>query len=300
MATKHDIDFTYSTIDKIHRLALGETADLSGAKYNGNFSLTVEQAQRAKHQFIADQLNIRTGNRVLDMGCGWGPILKFMKEIGAKATGLTLSDGQYQTCRKNGFDVHIKDVRTVAPGDFGIFDAVISVGAFEHFCSFEEYMAGKQEIIYRDFFETVYNLLPPGGRFFLQTMTFTDKMHDFQAADIHANKKSNEYIIALTIKLFPGSWLPYGPEMIIRNAESFFKLINSESGRSDYIETIMQWRKMFRRFNLKKYALYFRFIFECIMNKNFRHLIQVFRINPIRVCFERDLMDHYRIVFEKK
>ena len=300
MATKHDIDFTYSTIDEIHRLALGETADLSGAKYDGNFSLTVEQAQRAKHQFIADQLNIRIGNRVLDMGCGWGPILKFMKEIGAKATGLTLSDGQYQACRKNGFDVHIKDVRTVAPGDFGIFDAVVSVGAFEHFCSFEEYMAGKQEKIYRDFFETVYNLLPPGGRFFLQTMTFTDKMHDFQAADIHANKKSNEYIIALTIKLFPGSWLPYGLEMIIRNAEPFFKLINSESGRSDYIETILQWRKMFRRFNLKKYALYFRFIFECIMNKNFRHLIQVFRINPIRVCFERDLMDHYRIVFEKR
>ena len=299
MANKQDIDFSYTTIDKIHRIALGETADLSGAMYNGDFSMTVEQAQRVKHQFIADQINISEESKVLDMGCGWGPFLNFLLENRIKATGLTLSDGQYQACRKKGFDVHIKDVRTVLPEDFGLFDAIVSVGAFEHFCSLEEYKAGKQEMIYKNFFKTVNNLLPTGGRFFLQTMTFTKNMLEPGSFDMHADKNSIAYICALTEKLFPGSWLPYGSEMIIRDAAPFFKVIYISSGRKDYIETILQWRKMFRSFNVKKYGLYLKFVFENMFSKKFWHLIEVFRINPIRVCFERDVMDHYRIVFEK-
>lgn len=300
MAGKQDIDFTYTTLDKIFRLSIGETADFSAARYNGNFSMTLEEAQRAKHQFMADQLNIREGNSVLDMGCGWGPFLKFIAEKGAKATGITLSDGQYKACKKNGFDVHIKDVRTVIPQDFGKFDAVVSVGAFEHFCSLEDYKAGRQEEIYRNFFETVYHLLPPGGRFYLQTMTFTKNMIEPDAMDIHADKNSDAYILALSAKHLPGSWLPYGPEMIIRNADPFFKLINISSGRLDYIETIRIWRKLLRRFSFRKYTLYLRLILEYMQRKKFRHLIQVFKISPLKVCFERDLMDHCRIVFEKK
>ena len=61
-------------------------------------------------------------------------------------------------------------------------------------------------------------------------------------------------MLALMIAQFPGSWLPYGPEQVIRNAQPLFKLISQSSGRLDYIETIGQWRKRFRAFNLKKYA----------------------------------------------
>lgn len=299
MANKQDIDFSYTTIDKIHRLALGETADLSGAMFNGDFSMTVEEGQRAKHQFMADQLHLTEGKRVMDMGCGWGPFLNFITKRGVKAVGLTLSDGQYNACKEKGFDVHVKDVRTVKPEDFGTFDGIVSVGAFEHFCSVEEYKAGNQETVYRNFFETVSNLLPPGGRFFLQTMTFTENMIEPEDFDIHADKKSIPYIFALTEKLFPGSWLPYGSEMIIRDASPFFKVIFISSGRLDYIETILKWRKMFRSFNVTKYALYLKLVFENLFSKKFWHLIYVFRINPIRVCFERGAMEHYRIVFEK-
>ena len=56
---------------------------------------------------------------------------------------------------------------------------------------------------------------------------------------------------------------------------------------------------MFRSFNLRKYGLYARFLLENMFDKKFGHLVDVFRINPIRVCFERDVMEHYRIVFEK-
>lgn len=299
MADKRDLDFSYTTIDKIHRAALGETADLSGAMFNGDFSMSLEDAQRAKHEFMAEQLHIKAGSKVMDMGCGWGPFLNHLKKIGAKGIGLTLSDGQYQADKAKGFEVYVKDVRTVLPEDFGTFDAIVSVGAFEHFCSIEEYKAGKQEEIYRKFFETVANLLPTGGRFFLQTMTFTDKMLSLEDFDIHADKKSTAYILALNEKLFPGSWLPYGSEMILRNAAPYFKMINMSSGRADYIETILRWRPLFRKFGLKKYALYGKFVMENLFSNKFRHLIDVFKINPIRVCFERDIMNHYRIVFEK-
>ena len=300
MANKQDIDFTYTTLDKIFRLSIGEMADFSGARYNGDFTMSLEDAQKAKHDFMASQLGINEGSKVLDMGCGWGPFLNYLRNMGAKGIGLTLSDGQYHACKKKGFDVHIKDLRTVTPADFGIFDAVVSVGAFEHFCSLEEYKEGKQEKIYRDFFETVYNLLPQGRRFYLQTMTFTDKMPPPETMDINADKNSDAYILALSAKHLPGSWLPYGPEMILRNAEPFFKLINISSGRNDYIETIRVWRKMLRKFSFRKYALYAKLIFEYIQSKKFRHMIQVFKISPLKVCFERDLMDQFRMVLEKK
>ena len=58
MADKKDLDFTYTTIDEIFRLSVGETGDYSGAKYDGDFSMTLEEAQKAKHKFIADSWKI--------------------------------------------------------------------------------------------------------------------------------------------------------------------------------------------------------------------------------------------------
>jgi cyclopropane-fatty-acyl-phospholipid synthase len=300
MAEKKDLDFTYSTIDKIFRLSMGETGDYSGAKYDGNFSMTLEEAQKAKHKFIADSLHIKKGSKVLDMACGWAPFTRYIvKERGATSIGLTLSQGQADACQKNGFNVLVKDCRYIKPEDFGLFDAITCIGGLEHFCSVEEWKQGKQEQVYSDFFKTLYNLLPIGGRFYMQTMTFSKNMIDFKELDINAEKDSTAYIMALMVKQFPGSWLPYGPEMVIRNAEPYFKLISKSSGRLDYIETIGQWRKRFRKFNLKKYGLYLSLIPKYITDKEFRHLVAIFKISPNRVCFEREVMDHYRLVFEK-
>jgi cyclopropane-fatty-acyl-phospholipid synthase len=299
LATKEGIDFTYTTMDEIFRLSIGEMADFSGARYNGDFALSLEEAQRAKHQFMAEQLYIREGSRVLDMGCGWGPFLNYAKSIGAKPVGVTLSDGQYKACKKNGFETYVKDVRTITPSDFGSFDAIASVGAFEHFCSLDEYKQGKQETIYKNFFKTVSDLLPQGGRFYLQTMAFGKNMMPWEAMNIHADKNSDAFLMALMIEHFPGSWLPYGSEMIINTAAPYFKLVNISSGRLDYIQTTNQWRKKIRQFNLKKYALLLKLLPQFLFNKEFRHKLGVFRHQANKKCFEREIMDHFRIVFEK-
>jgi cyclopropane-fatty-acyl-phospholipid synthase len=300
MAEKKDLDFTYTTIDKIFRLSMGETGDYSGAKYDGDFSMTLEEAQKEKHKFIADSLHIKKDSKVLDMACGWAPFTRYIvKERGASSIGLTLSQGQAEACQKNGFNVIVKDCRYIKPEDYGMFDSITCIGGMEHFCSVEEWQEGKQEKVYRDFFETIYNLLPSGGRFYMQTMTFSKNMIDFDELDVNAEKGSIAYIMALMVKQFPGSWLPYGPEMVIRNAKPHFKLISQSSGRLDYIETIGQWRKKFRKFNLKKYWLYLSLIPRYITDKEFRYLIAIFKISPNRVCFENEVMDHYRLVFEK-
>ncbi len=300
MADKKDMDFTYTTIDKIFRLSIGETGDFSGAKYDGDFSLTLEEAQREKHRFIADSLHIGQESKVLDMACGWGPFLHYIRdERGADGIGLTLSSGQARAAQKNGLKVFVRDCRYVKPEDYGVFDAITCIGGMEHFCSVEEWKAGKQEEVYRDFFRHLNDLLPKGGRYYMQTMVFSKNMLDYEQIDINAEKGSPAYILALMMKEFPGSWLPYGPEMVIENAKPFFKLISKSSGRLDYIETIGQWRKKFRAFNLQKYLLYLSLLPRYLADKEFRHQVAVFRVSPNRVCFEQEIMDHYRLVFEK-
>ena len=50
---------------------MGELADFSGAKYDGDFTLSLEEAQRRKHEYVAERIGLGPGTRVLDLGCGW-------------------------------------------------------------------------------------------------------------------------------------------------------------------------------------------------------------------------------------
>jgi|SRR6478609_3037468 len=300
MASKTEIDFSYTTMDKIWRLSVGEMADFTGARYDGDFSLSLEEAQRKKHEFIVEHLNIREGSNVLDIGSGWGPVLNYLKQINAKGTGITLSQGQYEACQRNGFNVHVRDYRTLTPDTFGKFDAVVSVGAFEHFCSVDEYKAGKQDEVYQNFFKTVSDLLPQGGRCFIQTMVFEKGMIPLEDFDITAPKESNEYLMALVMNEFPGSWLPYGKEQIIKNASPYFNLVTEHSGKNDYIETIKVWRKRLKSFGLQKYIAYASLLPSFLTDPAMRRRLDNLKIAPIRVAFERGIWDHHRLVFEKK
>jgi cyclopropane-fatty-acyl-phospholipid synthase len=98
---------------------------------------------------------------------------------------------------------------------------------------------------------------------------------------------------------FPGSWLPHGQEQIIRSAEPHFRLVSSVSGRLDYIETIRQWRKRFAARSLKKTLLKLQLLPRWLTSPDFR-LAFTSGVSANSVCFERELLDHYRLVFKKK
>lgn len=298
MATAKDLDWTYTQIDRLFRMSIGEMADFSGAKYDGDFSLTLEEAQRRKHEFIAEHLGIREGSRVLDLGCGWGPFLNFARQRGAKGTGVTLSRGQAEACKRNGLDVHLMDCRGITPETFGCrFDAVVSLGAFEHFCSKEDFLAGKQDAIYDSLFRSVRSLLPEGGRFYLQTMVFGRKMIPHEQIDVNAPRGSDAHVLALLGAQFPGSWLPYGLEHLERTAAPYFRVVKSSSGRLDYIQTIHQWNRRFAEFTLPKFMVKLTLLPKYLTSQDFRNAFAS-GISANRVCFERELLDHYRVVFE--
>jgi cyclopropane-fatty-acyl-phospholipid synthase len=298
MAERKDLEFTYSLIDRIFRLSLGEMADFSGAKYDGDFSMTLEEAQARKHAYVAEQIGIGPGRRVLDLGCGWGPLLNYVRERGGEGLGVTLSQAQADACRRNGLDVRLYDVREVTRDSFGPFDAVASLGAFEHFCSPEDYRAGRQEDVYRGIFERVAGVLPPGGRLYLQTMVFGPNAGDPSEASIDAPRDSDAWYLALMGRQFPGSWLPFGQEQIVRAAEPHFRLVESSSGRLDYIETIKQWRARFAKRSFRKTLLKARLVPRWLTSSDFR-LAFTSGVSANSVCFERELLDHFRLTFEK-
>jgi cyclopropane-fatty-acyl-phospholipid synthase len=298
VADRDDLEFTYSLIDRIFRLSLGELADFSGAKYDGDFSLSLEEAQRRKHDYVAEQIGIGPGRRVLDLGCGWGPLLASIRARGASGVGVTLSSAQAAACQRHGLDVRVEDARKVTRERFGDFDAVASLGAFEHFCSPEEHRAGRQDEIYRDLFERVATLVPDGGRFYLQTMVFGRNMIPLERVDISAPRDSDEWYLALMAHQFPGSLLPLGSEQIVSCARPHFRLVSSVSGRLDYIETIRQWRQRFAEPSLRKRLLKLRLVPRWLLSSDFR-LAFTSGVSANSVCFERELLDHYRLVFEK-
>ena len=298
MADRTDLEFTYSLIDRIFRLSLGELADFSGAKYDGDFSLSLEEAQRRKHDYVAEQVGIGPGRRVLDLGCGWGPLLNVVRSRGGSGVGVSLSSAQVAACRRNGLDVHLLDARLLTRESFGPFDAVASLGAFEHFCSPEEYTAGRQEEVYRDLFARIASVLPDRGRFYLQTMVFGPNMIPLDDVDIRAPRESDAWYLALLGRQFPGSWLPLGQDQIIKSAQPHFRLVSSSSGRLDYIETIRQWRKRFSAPSLRKSLLKLQLAPRWVTSADFR-LAFTSGVSANSVCFERQLLDHHRLVLEK-
>ena len=298
MADRGDLEFTYSLVDRLVRLSLGELADFSGAKYDGEFALPLEEAQRRKHEYVAEQIGIGPGRRVLDLGCGWGPLLNFVRARGGIGVGVTLSSAQAAACRRHGLAVHLDDARTVTRQSYGRFDAVASLGAFEHFCSVEEHRAGRQEDIYERFFTGVADVLPDGGRLYLQTMVFGPKMLPLDLIDLKAPRGSDAWYLALLGRQFPGSFLPSGVEQIIRCASPHFRLVSSVSGRLDYIETIRQWRSRFAAPSMTKSLLKLRLLPRWLTSADFR-LAFTSGVSANSVCFERELLEHYRLVLQK-
>ena len=299
MATHQEIEETYNYMDEIWRLSLGENADITCAMYNGDFSKTLEQAQKDKHDYILNGINFKAGSRVLDIGSGWGPILKTVTERGGHAIGLTLSTKQAGACRRNGLEAFVKDWKDISLDTFGTFDGIVSIGAFEHFCSVEEYLAGKQDQIYQNFFSLCYELLPAGGRLYLQTMMWGKHAPDHKNISLQAKKGSNEYILAIIEKFYPGSWLPFGEEHILRVAGPYFEQISHNNGRLDYIHTMEQWNVVWN-FSFPKLLAASKLIPQFLRDKDFRYKIESLRGSYNKECFKREIMDHQRMVFQKR
>lgn len=301
MASLSEIEQTYDYMDEFFRATLGPHADITGARYEGYFSLTLEQAQAAKHDYIFSSLGLARGQRMLDVGSGWGPLLDAARQRGIESLGLSLSPKQVTACVAAGLDARLEDWKEADIAELGHFDAIASVGAFEHFCSREDYEAGRQEDVYRRYFEFCAALLEPGQRMYLQTMTWGPYAPKLEEIRLDAPKNSNGYVVALLEKFYPGSYPPLDMKQLERCAAPTFRVVRQDSGREDYIQTMTEWRTKMANLDQSKVLAAVKMIPALVWDRRLRW--KIFALlrggGTNRECFIRRILDHRRIVYER-
>ena len=153
------ISHHYDVGNDFYRLVLGPSMTYSCALFPEP-STTLEEAQELKYEHVCRKLGLVPGQRLLDVGCGWGGmVLHAARHHGVRATGITISEEQavlaQERVRAAGLEdrveVRLQDYRDVADGPY---DAVSSIGMFEH--------VGMEQV--RAYFERLLQLLRPGGR----------------------------------------------------------------------------------------------------------------------------------------
>jgi len=111
-------------------------------------------------------------------------------------------------------------------------------------------------------------------------------------------RDSDAWYLALMGHQFPGSWLPFGQEQIVRCADPHFELVSASNGRLDYLQTIAEWNRRIGQPSFRKTLLKLQLVPRWLTSADFR-LAFTSGVSANKVCFERELLDHFRLVFEK-
>jgi cyclopropane-fatty-acyl-phospholipid synthase len=201
----------------------------SAARYEQPGQPLVE-AQRNKYLALTNQIDLRPGHHVLEIGCGWGGFAEFAaREIGARVTAVTISPSQYEFARKRVFDLGLAeraDIRLVDYRDVeGRYDRVASIEMFE----------AVGEAYWPAYFDKVRNVLAPGGRAGLQIITIRDDLFGVYRARSDFMRK---YI-------FPGGMLP--SETRLRQETERAGLAWGAIARFgvNYADTLAEWADRF-------------------------------------------------------
>ncbi|MEW8200642.1 MAG: cyclopropane fatty acyl phospholipid synthase [Candidatus Thiodiazotropha endolucinida] len=177
----------------------------------------LELAQQSKLELICRKLQLQPGERLLEIGCGWGSLMQYATEhFGVNAVGVTVSKAQQKRARERCKDlpvtVELKDYREIT----GSYDKVVSVGMFEH--------VGHKN--YPTYFHTVNRLLKDNGLFLLHTI------------GLYKTAKTLDPWIDKYI--FPNGKLPSAQE-ITQSVESVFLIQDWHNFGPDYDRTLMAW-----------------------------------------------------------
>lgn len=183
----------------------------------------IEEAQEAKLDLVCRKLGVKEGDRLLDIGCGWGSLLGFAAErYGASGVGLTISGEQAALARERlrrfPVEIRVEDYRDFESSKR--FDHIVSLGMFEH--------VGYRN--YRNYMRIAHRHLKPSGLFLLQTI---GSERSVRTVDPWLGK----YI-------FPNSMLP-SVAQIGRAVEGLFRVEDLHSFGPDYDRTLLAWHAKF-------------------------------------------------------
>lgn len=233
-ATRAEIESHYDRGDAFYALWLGAERVYSCATWDQGVS-TLEEAQARKLAFHLDNLRLPSRATLLDIGCGWGGLMRRARRDHAvdRAVGLTLSDSQWRSIAAAGDPgLHARLESWLTHEPARTYDGIVSIGAFEHFARPEN---GRDErlAIYRKFFERCHAWLAPRARLSLQTIAY-GSLDSAQASPFMRNV------------IFPGSELPREEE-ILAAAQPQFNVLELRNDAEHYARTCEAWLRNLQR-----------------------------------------------------
>ncbi|WP_228974891.1 cyclopropane-fatty-acyl-phospholipid synthase family protein [Streptomyces sp. DH12] len=200
---------------------------------------TLESAQARKLDYLIEGARAAGARRVLDVGCGWGSLLKRLTGIyGVEhAVGLTLSDSQAELVRAAappGAEVRVENWRDHRPEQG--YDAIVSIGAFEHFAT-TGLSRAERIAAYREFFERCHAWLPPRGRIALQT--------NVKGNNTVMDKATVRELMFIIDTIFPESEIPALSE-VVESSEKLFDVVSLRNDPDHYARTCAEWLRRLR------------------------------------------------------
>jgi len=252
--SRRNIHAHYDLGNSFYGLWLDETMNYSSAWFQGDTTQPLAVAQTAKVRRALDQAGVRAGDRVLEIGCGWGALAEqACLHYGAQVVGVTLSSEQLAyaqerlmaRCVATGAgrtaDLRLQDYRDVSDGPF---DAICSI----------EMVEAVGQAYWPQYFQTVHRLLKDGGRACIQSIVIRD---DLFARYVESTDFIQQYI-------FPGGCLPSPAEFRRQAAEQGLRVVDEIAFGGDYAETLRRWRHAFHARRAEVAALGFDTRFQRI------------------------------------
>jgi cyclopropane-fatty-acyl-phospholipid synthase len=229
-SNRANVAYHYDVSNDFYGLFLDPEMVYTCAYFQPDWHDDLARAQRDKLDMICRKLRLGTGDRFLDIGCGWGALVcHAAQHYGVRATGVTLAEEQAQLARDKIARLGLQDRAEVVLKDYrhmeGEFDKISSVGMFEH--------VGIRN--HPDYFRSVHRLLRPRGLYLHHTIARRAKRSD------RAFRRLKPEYKALTRYIFPGGELDH-LGMSVANLERFgFEVHDVEAWREHYRRTTRLW-----------------------------------------------------------
>jgi cyclopropane-fatty-acyl-phospholipid synthase len=229
--SRRNVVFHYDLGNEFYQSWLDPSMTYSSALYQ-HPGQTLEDAQDAKLARIVELMNLRGGEHVLEIGCGWGALATRLARAGARVTGITLSSEQLAFARRRGAEekdiagtisLDLMDYRDVR----GSYDRIVSI----------EMLEAVGETYWPVYFKTLHDRLKNGGVAVLQVITIDE-------ARFAAYRRSADFIQR---HIFPGGMLPTKAMIAEHGAGTGLRLLSTQSFGDSYATTLAEWRKRFRK-----------------------------------------------------
>ena len=229
--SQKNIHAHYDLGNAFYELWLDDTMNYSSAWFEGDAGGDMRTAQLAKVRRALRMAGVQPGDRVLEIGCGWGALAEMAAtEFGASVTGVTLSTEQLAFARdrmvrlgaQDRAELRLQDYRDIADAPF---DAI---------CSIEMVEAVGREY-WPTYFASIKRLLKPGGKACIQSIVIDDSLFDRY---VNSTDFIQQYI-------FPGGCLPCPREFRAQAEAAGLAVVDEFAFGADYAETLRRWRDAF-------------------------------------------------------